>query len=208
MPTPAVPQQPLPPQPAGFDSELFWDENKKTILASVALLVIALVCYGIYETTTKNKRAAASTMLAQAAKPEDYKALIEKYAGTVAAGDAHLLLAKQQRDEKKFDDAAATLRAFTDKYPEHPLIDAGWLSLAETQALQGKPDDAVKTYQTVAAKYPTSYSAPLATLAQASLLKTQGKPEDAKHLYENFLAQYPGSTFTQETMREMQLLKK
>jgi TolA-binding protein len=207
MPTPATPQ-PIPTQPAGFDSDLFWDEHKKTILAAVALLLIALAVYAIYETTEQNKRASAGAALAQAAKPEDYKSLIEKYPGTTAAGNAHLLLAKQQRDEKKFDDASATLRNFTDRYPEHPLIDAGWLSLAETQALQGKPDDAVKTYQTVTSKYPTSYSAPLATLAQASLLKTQGKPEDAKQLYENFLAQYPGSTFTQEAMREMRLLRK
>ena len=204
-PTDAIPQHPQQPE---FDAHLFWDEHKNKIILAVALIVAALVIYAIYEITAQQRDEAAGAMLAQAAKADDYKALIEKYPQSAAAGDAHLLLAKQLRDEKKYDEAAATLRDFSQKNPEHPLAHAGLLSLAETLELQGKTDEAMTTYQQVATKYPDSYSAPIAVLAQANLLKAQGKADEARRAYENFVTQFPDSVFSQEAMREMRLMRK
>jgi TolA-binding protein len=191
-----------------FDPQIFWDQHKNKIIIYGGLFIVALIIWAISEYTSHARAAAASAMLAHASKAEDYKALIEKYPRSVAAGDASLLLGKQQRDEKKYDDAIATLRNFTEKSPEHPLVHAGLLSLAETLQAQGKIDEALSTYQQVATKYPDSYSAPIATLAQASLLKSQGKTEDARRIYENFIGQFQDSTFTQEAMRELKLMRK
>lgn len=193
---------------AGFEPELFWEEHGRKFILAGVLLVLALVSYAIYEFTTRQRTEAAGALLATGAKPEDYRKLIDTYPGTVAAGNAHLLLANLLRDESKFDEAAALLRSFTEKYPKHPLIHAGWLSLAESLATQGKAEEALGTYGQIPAKFPESHSAPLAMIEQANLLRSQGKTDEARRAYENLVAQYPRSLFAQEATREMRLLRK
>src|SRR5438067_9847104 len=111
MPTPTPPPtDAIPPhghEHAGFDPQLFWEEHKSKIILYGTLLIVALVIFAIYEATAESRAKAAGAMLARASKAEDYKALIEKYPRTIAAGNACLMLAKAQRDEKKYDDAIA-----------------------------------------------------------------------------------------------------
>jgi predicted negative regulator of RcsB-dependent stress response len=192
---------------AGFDPLLFWDQYRQIILLVAGVLLLAAVGFGVYEYNSSQRITAAGAALAQASTDDNYRQIIDKYSGTVAAGDASLLLAAKLRDEKKFDDAIQVLQTFLDKYPTHPLAHAGDLSIAETLELQGKTDDAIAKYQEVTAKYPDSYSAPLAVIAQANILKKQGKTDEAKRLYENFVAQFPDSIFTQQAMSEMHLLR-
>jgi len=191
----------------GFDPLLFWDQYSQIILLGGGILVAALVVFGIYEYNQLKRIAAAGTALAQAANEDDYRQIIDKYPGTVAAGDASLLLAGKLRDARKYDDALQVLQTFLDKYPDHPLAAGGDLSFAETLDAQGKADEAVARYEEVAAKYPDSYGAPLALVAEANILKSEGKIDEARRIYENFVAQFPDSLFTQEAMAEMHLLR-
>ena len=131
-------------------------------LWAAGLVLLALLGFSVYEYNQSQRIAAAGAALAQAANDDDYRQVIGKYSGTVAAGDASLFLAGRLRDERKYGEAVDVLEAFLDKYPNHPLAAAGDLSLAETLEAQGKPDDALAKYQEVAAKYPDSYSAPVA----------------------------------------------
>jgi len=192
---------------AGFDPLLFWDQYRQTILLVGGVLLLALAGFGIYEYNQSQRIAAAGAALAQAANDDDYRAVMDKYSGTVAAGDASLFLGGRLRGEKKYDDSLQVLQTFLDQYPNHPLAHAGDLSIGETLDAQGKLDEAIAKYQEVAAKYPDSYSAPLAVIAQANILKSQGKIDEARRLYENFVAQFPNSIFTQEAMAEMHLLR-
>jgi len=192
---------------AGFDPILFWDQYRQIILVAAGVILLALVIGGVYEYNQSKQIEAAGAALAQASTEDDYRQIIDKYAGTMAAGDASLFLAAKLRDEKKYDDAIQVLQTFLDKYPTHPLASAGDLSIAETLEAQGKTDDAIAKFQEVAAKYPDSYGAPLAVIAQANILKSQGKTDEARRLYENFVAQFPDSVFTQEAMNEMHLLR-
>jgi len=192
---------------AGFDPLLFWDQYRQFILLATGVILLGAVGFGIYEFNQTKRIEAAGAALAQASSEDDYRQIVDKYAGTVAAGDAAIFLGGKLRADKKYDEAIEVLQAFLDKYPEHPLAHAGDLSIAETLEAQGKMDEALAKFEEVAAKYPDSYSAPLAVIAQANLLKSQGKTEDARRLYENFVAQFPDSVLTQEAMTEMHLMR-
>jgi TolA-binding protein len=191
----------------GFDALLFWDRYRQFILIAAGVLILALAGFGIYEYQQSQLLAASGALLAQATTEDDYRALIDKYPGTVAAGNASLMLAGKLRADNKFDDAMQVLQTFLDKYPTHPLAHAGDLSIAETLEAQGKIDDAVTRYQEVAAKYPDSYSAPISILDQANILQAQGKTEEARRTFENFLAQFPDSVFAQQATAELHLLR-
>jgi tol-pal system protein YbgF len=193
--------------PAGFDPVLFWDQNRALIVVAILVLIVGGVGYGVYEYNRSATMAAAEAALADASNEDDYNQLIAKYPGTVAAGDASLLLAGKLRAAKRYDDAIQVLNTFMDKYPKHPLLAAGDLGIAETLDAQGKQDDAISRYEEVAAKYPDSYVAPIALLAQASILRHEGKSEEAHRIYENFVTQFPDSVFAQEAMAEMRMIR-
>lgn len=191
----------------GFDALHFWDTNRQIILIVGGVILLALIGFGIYQINQAHYLAAAGAALSQAASEDDYRAVIDKYPGTVAAGNAAIRLAGMLRAEKKYDNAIQVLQGFLDKYPAHPLASGADLSIAEILEAQGKPDDAMSRYQEVAAKYPDSYSAPVAVLDQANLLEFQGKTDDARRVFENFAAQFPDSVFAQQAMTEMRLMR-
>jgi predicted negative regulator of RcsB-dependent stress response len=191
----------------GFDAILFWDRYRNIVIVAITVVILGLAGFGIYHYNQTQTIAAAGAALAQASSEDDYRAVIAKYPGTVAAGDASLFLASKLRSDKKYDDAMQVLQTFMDKYPAHPLVSAGDLSIAETLEAQGKNDDALTKYQEVAAKYPDSYAAPVAVLNQANLLQYEGKIEEARRVYENFVAQFPDSIFAQQAMAEMRLMR-
>ena len=192
----------------GFEPHIFWEAHKGKIIFYSALLIGALLIFSIYEYTTSERVKASGALFAQAKTADDYKAVIEKYPHTISAGNASLLLAQTLRDEKKYDDAVATLRKFTQDFPDHPLLSTGWLSLAETLEAQGKTDEAASTFQQVTSKFPDSYSAPIAALEQANLLRLRGKNDEARVAYENILTQYRDSYCAQEATRDLRLLHK
>ena len=192
---------------AGFDPILFWDQYRQIILLAGGAILLAAVAFGIYEYKQNQRITAAGTALAQAVTEDDYRAVINQYAGTVAAGDASLFLGSKLRNDGKYDDAVQVLQDFLDKYPNHPMAAGGDLSIAGTLLAEGKTDDAIARYQEVAAKYPDSYAAPIAVLAQANILRAQNKGEEARRLYENFVASFPDSIFSQEAMYEMHMLR-
>jgi len=191
----------------GFDLLLFWDQHRQIILVAGGVILLVLVALGIFEYNQSQRIAAAGAALAQAGNEDDYRQIIDKYAGTTAAGDAAIFLADRLRSDKKYDQALEVLQTFLAKYPAHPLAPGAELSIAETLEAQGKMDEALAKYEEVAAKYPESYSAPVAVLAQANILKSEGKIEDARRLYENFMAQFPDSVFGQQAATERQLLR-
>ncbi|HEX4084312.1 MAG TPA: tetratricopeptide repeat protein [Chthoniobacteraceae bacterium] len=192
---------------AGFDPILFWNQYGRVILIAAAVIVLAAIAFGVYEYNRSQRIQAAGAALAQAVSNDDYQQVIDKYEGTVAAGDASLVLASKLRDAKKYDDAIQVLETFLEKNPKHPLAAAGDLSVAETMDIAGRKDDAISRYEEVAAKYPDSFAAPLAVLAQANLLRHEGKTEDARRLFENFSSQFPDSIFAQEAMTELRLMR-
>lgn len=194
--------------PTGFDPVVFWMENKSKIITYGVLLLVGLSAFGAYQITTQRNRAEAEALYAKAAKPEDYRVVIQRFPHSNAAGNAMLMLAASLRSEKKYDEALATLRDFSNQLPDHPLAATGALSAATTLEMQGKLDEALDAYQQVASKYSGSYVAPAALMAQANIFTVKGKIEEAKRTYENISAQFPESVYSQQALQSSKLLGK
>jgi TolA-binding protein len=192
----------------GFDPVLFWQLHKTKIIIYAVLILAGLAVFAAYQLTTEKTKADARRAFADAKSGEKYREVAKKYPGTVAAGNAQLLLAEQLRKDRKYDDAIATLRDFIKASPQHPLASSAWLSLGETLEAAGNTDEALDTYQQTASKFPESYAAPIAAMARADLLKGKGKPEEAKQSYENIVSQFPESMFANEAKERLRLLPK
>jgi TolA-binding protein len=205
-PTQTTPATPAPP--TGFDPLVFWVQHRQKVTLFAGLFAAALLIYFASEFVRTRKLDAAAQALAGAKDAEGLRKVMGDFSGTAAAGNAHLLLAENLRKDGKLDEAAATLRAFIDKYPEHPLISGAWTSLAATQEAQGKQDEALSTYQKVSTTFATSFSAPVALLGQGRIFKAKGKTDEARRLFDQVINQYPETMFAQQAMRENQQFKK
>lgn len=205
MPSPTAT---TPPADTGFDPLVFWIQHQRKIVLLVGLFVVALVVYGISEFFRYKTNSASQALLATANSTDSLRKVITDYPRTVAAGDAHLLLAGKLRDEGKFDDSTTTLRTFIEKFPEHPLISGAWTSIAANQESQGKPDEALATYQKVSTGYANSFSAPAALMAQARILASKDKTDEARRIYEQVMTQYQDNLFAQQAAQEIRRLKK
>lgn len=208
MTSPAETSPAPPAPPAGFDPLVFWVQHRQKVTLFAGLFFAAALIYFASEFMRTRKLDAAGRALAEAKEEAALRKVISDYAGTAAAGDAHLLLAEKLRKAGKADEAVTTLRALIDKYPDYPLISGAWTSLAATLESQGKQDEALSTYQKVSTSFTTSFSAPIALLGQARIFKEKGKVDDARRLFDQVINQYPESMFGQQAMRESQQLKK
>jgi TolA-binding protein len=202
------PSPTTPPAETGFDPLVFWFHHQAKILILAGLFLVAMAAYGVFEWTRMHKLASSAEVFSSAKTDDDFRKIISDYPGTPAAGNAHLMLANQLRNEGKLDDSSSILREFIDKYPKHELISGAWTSLAANQEAQGKIDEALATFQKVSTTYTTSYSAPVALLAEARILKTKGKTDEARRIYEQIMTQYQDNIIAQQAAMENRQLKK
>ncbi len=191
MATPTTPTNTLPP--TEIEPDDFWADHKGKIIGYGLLLLVALAAFIVYQAKTARDREAARVAFAAAADTAAYQQVAQDFPKTTIGGDARLLLAAAQRDEQKYDEAIATLRAFMADTPEHPLIAGAWLSLGETQSVAGKTDEAIDTYRQIGTRYPDSFAAPAATLALARALADAGRIDEATREYENLIARHSQS---------------
>ena len=193
--------------PAEFDFGVFWNRHRTKIIALGSLVVIGLILFAVFQVMEHRKAASARNLLLSARTPTGYQSVIEKYPGTMAAANARLLLAAQQREEHKFEEAIGTLESFIKNHPEHPLIGGARLSLGETQRAANQREEALQTFQMTTTQYPDSYGAPAAMLAEASMFLSDGKTEEARHVLEDLVSQFPESFMAQQAQIELRGLK-
>ena len=183
-----------------------WDKYKLPIIAGVVLLVLALVGSELYRGSRQRSAEAATAALDGSKTIGEYRSVIDTYPGTLAAGDAYLLMAHEQIDAKDYAGAATTWQTFAEKYPKHPQVATALLARGNALEAEGKLDEARSIYQNVATGYPSDYAAPLARMSEATLLKSQHKLEDARHVYENVIASYPNSIAKLQAEQELRFL--
>jgi tetratricopeptide (TPR) repeat protein len=117
------------------------------------------------------------------------------------------LLAEEQRKEKKFSEANATLQSFVEKFPAHELKGTARLAMAANLESLGKGDEALAAYQRLAADDPQAFSAPIALLSQVHILKEKNQVEEARRVCETILTKYRESLVANEATRQLRLLK-
>lgn len=188
------------------DSDLFWQEHWKKFAGGLIALVLLILGVGAWTFWQSQERSAAETLYSVSAGPEGWREVVEKFPGTVAAGNAQLRWAEALRNEGQTDEAAATLQTFLAAQPDHPLAPVGWLSLGEIRQMQKNEAGALEAYRTASGRYSASYAAPLALLAEARLLMTGGSHGEAKAVLESIGTAYPQTPAAMIAAGELSLL--
>ena len=188
------------------DSDLFWQDHWKKFAGGLIAVVLLILAVGAWTFWQSQQRSAAETLYSVSAGPEGWRAVVEKFPGTVAAGNAQLRLAEAFRTEGKADEAASTLETFVAAQPEHPLAPVGWLSLGEIRRMQKNEAAALEAYRTASGRYAASYAAPMALLAEARLLIAGGSRGEAKAVLESIGTAYPQTPAAMVAAGELSLL--
>jgi len=185
-----------------------WYMYKTKILTYAGIIIAALLIYAAYQLYVYRRTSGSEELYAKAQTVAGYEAVLKQYPGTVAAGNAALRMGEKLRSEQKYDESAAVLRNFVEKYPTHPLAAGGWTSLAATYEMQGKLDEALAANTSALSKFPDAYTAPIAMMSQARIYKLKGNKEDARRTYENIANRYRETLYAREAMQELHFLKK
>ncbi|MDD5350778.1 MAG: tetratricopeptide repeat protein [Chthoniobacteraceae bacterium] len=185
-----------------------WYLYKSKILLYGGILVAALVIFGGFQLRETLRTNGSLALYANAKTAEEFQAVLQKYPGTIAAGNAALRLADLLRTDKKYDESVAVLRAFVEKYPTHPLAAGGWLSLASTYEAQGKLDEALDANNSAISKYPDAYATPIAMMAQARIYLLKGQKDDARRTYMDVASRFQQSLYARQAQRELLFIQK
>ena len=189
------------------ERDVFWERYKKEVMAVLIVALIAVAGYGGYRLYSDRQANVAATMLASAKTVADFQKVISDYPTTAAGGSAYLLLADAQRNEKKFNEANATLQTFLDKFPKHELAGTARLAMAGNLEAMGKKDDALTAYQRLVSGDPHGFTAPIALYSQIHLLKEKKQIEEARRVCETIKSQYPQSRLVADADYQLHLLK-
>ncbi len=173
------------------DSDLFWQEHWKKFVWGLVGIVALILAVGAWKLWTATALSSAESLYGTAATPEAWREVVQKYPGTVPAGNAQVRLAEALQTSGDLPAAAAELESFLAAQPEHPLAGAAWLTLGELRQTQGNNDGALEAYRTASSRYKSSYAAPLALVAEANLLKAQGSVGEARAVLESIGSLHP-----------------
>ena len=188
------------------ESDLFWQEHWKKFVGGLVSLVLLILAVGAWTFWQSQLRSAAESLYSASAGPEGWSEVVQKFPGTIAAGNAQIRLAEALRLEGKPEEAASTLEAFVAAQPEHPLASVGWLSLGEIRQMQKNDASALEAYRTASGKYASSYAAPMALLAEARLLSAGGSRGEAKAVLESIGTAYPQTPAVMIAAGELSML--
>ena len=190
-----------------LETQVFWYRHKTVVFAAFILALLAVAAWGGYRFYSERRETTAANVLAAAKTASDFQKVIAQYPGTPAAGSAYLFLAEEQRNEKKFSEANATLQSFIDKYPKHELKGTARMAMAGNLESLGKLDEALATYQRLVTDDPESFIAPAALMAEVPILKAKNQTEEARRACETILTKYRDRLFASQAQHYLQLLK-
>ena len=128
----------------------WWDENGKSLLAGVVVVVVGVIGYRWYEDNRADQIASASALYEQylAAEAADQQAMLtqldEAGGGTGYATLAHFGQARDHVEAGDYEAAATALRAAVAAAPEDILADVGRLRLARVLQQLDQTDAALE----------------------------------------------------------------
>lgn len=192
---------------AVLETQVLWERYKTPVIVLFILALLGGAVWGGYRLLNERRDAIAAKALASAKTVSDYQKVIAQHPTTPAGATAYLFLAEEQRKEKKFSEANATLQAFVDKYPTHELRGTARLTMAANMESMGRSDDALALYQRLSTEDPDSFVAPTAMMAQVPLLKAKNQQEEVRRVLETVLTKYRDRLYTGEAQAKLRFLK-
>jgi predicted negative regulator of RcsB-dependent stress response len=190
-----------------LETHVFWHRHQREVIAALLIALVALAGYGGYRFYLDRQNKAAAAMLASAKTGADFQKIITQYSGTPASASATIFLAGEQRKEKQYLEANATLQAFITKNPKHELVGIARMAMAANLESLGKGDEALTMYQRLAADNPQSFTAALALMSTVPLLKEKNQIDEARRVCESIMTQYRDSAVSVEASQQLRSLK-
>jgi len=200
------PQEPFElPQSA---LELFFERHFKKLIIVLCLVALVLGAWAVTNYLRTQTETEAAERFSSASTVADCDIVIQKYAGTPAAGNALLLKADLLWAEGKKESSVAALKEFVDGQPNHAMHVAAELGLGSKQASMGDKDAARATLNGLIQAHPDSEFAPAAQIQLGDLLWSEGKVEEAKKHFGELPRTYPGkmTAYTDEVEERIKLL--
>ena len=177
----------------GLEAEIFWDRHKNKAIGALVLALAAVIGYTVFLSVRASALASANAALSAAKSIDELKKVITDHPTSVVAGDAYLVLAQRQSEAKEFEAAAASAKALTEKFPDHPLAGGAWLAMGANFEAAGKLDEADAAFKSAADRPAADFAVPLALLARANIAKLRGNPTEARRFLDDVIVRYPGS---------------
>lgn len=186
--------------------EKFLEENFKKIVLGFGLIALLVVAIGTSRHFSHQTELEASERFTAAKTPEDCDIVVQKYPGTLAAGNALLLKADLLWEAGKKESSIATLQEFVKNQAGHPLLANALLGLGSKQAALGDKDSARKTLEGIIRDQPKSEVAAAAATQLGDMLWAEGKIEDAKKLFLELPRNNPGSPFIEQVEERTKMM--
>jgi predicted negative regulator of RcsB-dependent stress response len=186
-------KKPRPDVEQRVDSLVTWLElySRQLMYGSIGLLVVA-GGFWFYRQSTMRQAESASTALAEAQAAlaagnlplaqSDLEKLIQRYGGTDAGAQAHVLLAQVHFDKGEFQQGITELKPVAEAKDAYTSATAMNLMAAGLEQ-SGKFADAAAEYEKAAAKAPYKVDHDVFMASAARVLTTAGKLDDAKKIW-------------------------
>lgn len=189
---PDAPVATLEHQTSSF--ERFLEENLKTLLIAGGVIFVGIIGYVIFTYISESKAADQANAFTGAESVEDYREVINTYPGSLAAGNAQLMIGKTlAEDDEKKSEASAELRTFVESYADHPQRSQGMFLLASLLLEEDKKSEAIEQFDKVIAEYPDSHLSPYAKLFKGDFAYEEGNIDAAQKIYSQVLMQHTGT---------------
>lgn len=188
--------------------DIFWQEHGRKLVAALVGVVLLILATGLWFWNAARVRTSAEVLYSTASGPEGWREVINKYPGSIPAGNAMIELSAALRAKGDLDAASSELENLVASQPAHPLAGTALLTLGEIRREQGKKDAALEAFRAVSSKYKDSYAAPLAMLAEADFLATQGSQGEARAVLESIGSLYPSTPAAMMSAAELARLGK
>ena len=193
-------------QPSSF--ERFLEENLKSLLIAGAVIFVGAIGYLIFSHFSASKAAKEANAFTAAESADDYKGVISSFPGSLAAGNAQLMIGKTlAEDEEKADEAIAAFRTFVETYNDHPLRDQGIFQLASMLIGADKKAEGVSQLDKLLSDYPDSHLAPFAKLYKGDFAFEEGDKVGAEKIYDEVLKKHPGTEASRLADQRLDSLK-
>ncbi len=173
-------------------AEQFMEKNFKKIVIGIVLVALAFIAFGVTRHLKSQTELEAAEKFTSASTVEDCDVVIQKYPGTLAAGNALLTKADLQWSAGKKEASLDTLKEFLKSESNHPLAAQAQLGLASKQESLGDAVSAKASYEALLKTFPDSELAPVAQIRIGDLAWADGKVDEAKKIYDALPRSYPG----------------
>jgi TolA-binding protein len=192
--------------PAPTPTEAFLEKNFRKIVLLVVIAVAAVAVIGMVRYKSHQTGLAAAELVSSAKTVEDCDLVVQKYPGSVAAGNAMLVKADLLWKANKKDSAIGVLKDFTKSFPKHPFFLSALMGLASKLESAGDKGEAKAIYERMSSEFGKSEFAPLAQIRLGDMLWADGKDEEAKKLFEGLPSKYPGELSVNMSQNRLDLI--